>query len=266
MGRFIKKNHKLYKHETLSSEPNKLVNKKTIRKHIPKRPIETKEPVNSEKIKVSSEKIDDLKIAGVSFCPVSELGDFIKNKRIAIIANSTDLLNNKLGEFIDLHDVVIRINSYKILEEYTGIKTDIHCCIWLQTYNINEPVKYRIVFSAIRRNWVHFMTNTINKNAQSKVVKIHYTLNTKEITKFTEYNGGAPTSGFNIIRTIHSLGGYTELNLIGFNFYKDKENSILRLDDAMICPISEIHNYEYEKEWIMENSIDFNEILNIITL
>ena len=66
--------------------------------------------------------IDNIKIN------ISEFEKFIKNKSIAIVGNSSTIMNENKGNEIDSHDIVVRFNNYPVdysLQTHTGSKTDI---------------------------------------------------------------------------------------------------------------------------------------------
>jgi hypothetical protein len=58
---------------------------------------------------------------------------------------------------------------------------------------------------------------------------------------------------------------FSEINLYGFTFYKDWENSILRTDAGLSSGISKIHDYDFEREFIYSKMSEHNKKKNIIT-
>lgn len=219
--------------------------------------------VTNSDIKIINEKLD--KEIGkynvvLNFMDLFALKSFIKDKNIALIANSTDLLKNKLGEMIDSHDIVIRFNSYKIIEEFTGKKTTIHASVYLQNENLNEYAPIRIIISSNIKNWVNKLL-TINKYKQGVILKYNH----QQVIQ-NKFKEPAPTtSGTTVLLLLLKLGGYSKINLFGYNFYKTGEDSIFRNQNGMSFPISKVHNYDLEKEFLTISSHNYDEKYNIYT-
>ena len=200
-------------------------------------------------------------INGITKMSLSEFKEYIKGKTICAVANSTDILNTKLGTFIDSHDIVIRFNSYKLNTLDTGTKIDIHVTVWLQEFNIKNPVHIRFVFSGGKDNWINFIKTKLDPNKQDYILDSHWPIFDNMIDQSEKI---IPTSGFNTLRIIHSLGGYQKFNLIGFTFY-NKINDVYR-DNACYTTISKVHNYPYEKQWVLDNALDIDTCKNIISI
>jgi hypothetical protein len=185
---------------------------------------------------------------------------FIANKNIAIVANSSELLNNNLGEAIDSHDIVIRFNSYKLIDKHTGSKTTIHASVYLQNENLDKFVPIRFILSNNSKKWVD-KVKSINKYKHSLLLKYNHHSNLSDSFK----EPSPSTTGFSTLILLLKLGGYNKINLFGFNFYDGGYKSILRTDVGMQSPISKVHNYAFEKKFILSNLSRHDEKNNIIT-
>jgi len=201
----------------------------------------------------------NLRYKTTRYMGLNELKNVIKNKRICLVANSTDLIDSNLGEYIDGHNFVVRFNSYKIIEKDTGIKTNIHATIWLSDYNLDVHVPIRVIFSGSKANWNQAIKN--KKLKQNYILKSNWPMREKMITSYS--NGNCPTTGFNMLLLLVHLSGYSELNLIGFNQYKDGKSSQMSL--ATYGKISEVHDYKFERQWILRNCKSYDKETNIIT-
>jgi hypothetical protein len=185
---------------------------------------------------------------------------FIKDKTIALIANSSDLLNKKLGGEIDSHDIVIRFNSYKILKEDTGEKLTMHVSIYLQNENLNNFAPIRFILSGIKTNWAKKIL-TLNKFNQSTILKYNH----HSILPGNFKDDSPTTTGFATLILLLKIGGFKKINMFGFDFYQKGNDSLFRTDIGMESQISTVHDYFFEKEFIMEYSYEYNDKKNIIT-
>jgi hypothetical protein len=195
----------------------------------------------------------------LSFMDLASFKEFIKGKTIALIANSSDLLNNKNGSEIDSHDIVIRFNSFKIDAQHTGEKTTIHASIYLQNINLDYFVPIRIVVSTNVSKWINTL-KTINKFNQTFILKYNH----PSIFNIV-YTRKPLTTGLNTLITLLKLGGFSEINLYGFTFYKDWENSILRTEAGLKTGISTAHDYNFERTFIFNKLDEYNKDKNVIT-
>jgi len=59
------------------------------------------------------------------FVTFSEVEEFFRGKRVAVIGSAPSVLDNDV-DFIDAHDVVVRVNNYKLFGNVTGERTDVH--------------------------------------------------------------------------------------------------------------------------------------------
>jgi hypothetical protein len=195
-----------------------------------------------------------------SFIDLKKFQSFIKDKTIILVANSSDLLNNKNGSLIDSHDIVVRFNSFKIDPEYTGSKTTIHTSVYLQDINLEYFVPIRFIVSINLTNWIN-KVETLNKFNQGLLLKYNHH---NEI-KGQQKDKRPTTTGFVMLTLLLKLGGFKELNLMGFNFYEGGMNSILRTDEGVALNISNVHDYNFEKSMIMAHANKYDDKNNIIT-
>lgn len=189
----------------------------------------------------------------LAFIDLDEFKDFIKNKTIVLVANSSDLLKKDHGWFIDNHDIIIRFNSFLIDEKYTGIETTMHVAFEL----MDSCYEYYVPIRFITSTTVNF--STLNRYNQSYVLRYDYRCYDEVFTKFEMKM--VPTTGFKVLRLLLHLGGFYKINLVGFNFYKYGKDSVFRTVDGF----STDHDYEYEKNYIMNNCQYYDDENNIIT-
>jgi hypothetical protein len=185
---------------------------------------------------------------------------FIKDKSIALIANSSDLLKTSNGKLIDSHDVVIRFNSYDIQPEHTGSRTTVHVSIYLQTENLDVYVPIRYIISIHSKNWISKL-KTLNKYSQGTLLKFNH----HSIIPNALKDNNPATSGFVTLILLLKLGGYKKINMFGFNFYEGGQASILRKKEGMNYPISKVHDYALEKVFVLNNADSIDKDQNIIT-
>jgi hypothetical protein len=224
--------------------------------------IKKLEPVVTPPINVTKEpikKIEPAEKIDLIFMSLNDFKDFIKNKTIILVANSSDLLKRENGWFVDNHDIIIRFNSFLIDEKHTGVDTTIHVAFELMDSCFEYYVPVRIITSTTEK------LSKLDKYNQSYVLNWdhdcydnNFTLNEKN---YFEKNGKIPTTGFTILRLLLKLGGYYKINLFGFTFYEGGNDSIFRSAKG----ISNAHDYEYESKCIMDSCYYFDQINNIIT-
>jgi hypothetical protein len=203
-------------------------------------------------------KFLDRNSISLSFIDLVSFKNFIKDKKIALVANSSDLLNYKNGEDIDNHDIVIRFNSFKLDSEYTGEKTTIHASIYLQDINLDYFVPIRIIVCNNVSKWVNTL-KTINKYDQTFILKYNH-------PSILNIDYKKPlTTGLNTLITLIKIGGYKQIDMYGFTFYNGGKNSILRTDAGLSSGISKIHDYDFEREFIYSKMSEHNKKKNIIT-
>lgn len=224
----------------------------------PKEEFNTKELSLFEKVNLNIDKVLLDNEVNLSFMDLTAFANFISGKTIALVANSSDLLNHNHGDKIDSHDVVIRFNSFKIDKEYTGIKTTIHVSIHLQDVNLDYPTTIRFIVANNLTKWAKKI-KSLNKFKQTFILKYNHPIS------FGIDHKRQLTTGINTLLTLLKIGGYKKINLFGFTFYKDWDNSILRSDGGLAYPISKVHDYEYERALISGGMAKHDKKNNIIT-
>lgn len=152
---------------------------------------------------------------------MNDFGKYCDNKTIAIIGNSSKLLNNKFGKIIDGHDIVVRMNhAPKFSKAYAtsvGAKTDIisyglsrldiakqisNMCNPL--YNLflircNGPIKDPSVYNGFK-NPIH---GTIEEYKELK----------------EKFNSFKPSTGAVTINFFIKNTNFKKINLYGFDFF-----------------------------------------------
>jgi len=191
----------------------------------------------------------------VSRYPLMSAADFrqfLDGKTVALVANSAALLDSRRGSEIDGHDCVIRFNSYKIVASDTGAKTDVHAAIHLHSYNLQQHVPVRIIFSGSRKLWEKSVREKVDPKSQDRLgdASLHWPVRSTQLV--AESGAKVPTTGYNMIRLIDLYGVAKEVNLYGFDGYA---SAPLRLDEAMHLPIADAHEYSAETAWLMEHTI-----------
>jgi glycosyltransferase involved in cell wall biosynthesis len=197
----------------------------------------------------------------LSFIDLSCFKRFIKNKAIALVANSTQLLKHNFGCRIDQHDIVIRFNSFNLDEKYTGKKTDIHVSVYLQYENLDVFVPIRFVISNHLGRWLDTI-KALDHFKQGFLLKYNHHAT---ITK--EYMDPTPsTSGFVTLLLLLKLGGFAKINLFGFTFYAEGQGSIYRNAKGMEYEISKVHDYDYEREAITLAASEYDKKTGVISI
>jgi len=225
--------------------------------------IYDKKNLNVEGIASLSKHVDEqLSASNVerSFIDLLNFKNFIKDKNIILVANSSDLLKNKNGSLIDSYDIVVRFNSFKIDEVHTGKKTTIHASVYLQEINLDKFVPIRFIVSISLKKWINKI-KSLNKFKQTFLLKYNHHNELKD----QETTGAPPTTGFVMLTLLLKLGGFKKLDLIGFNFYDSGVSSILRTDEGVALDISKVHNYNLERDIIMKTLNNHDKENNIIT-
>ena len=179
----------------------------------------------------------------LSMYSLAALSNFIRDKSIALVANSSLLMRRKQGEQIDRNDIVIRFNSFSISREHTGERTDIHACIYLNDHNQNIFVPMRVVVSSHLGRWAKKVEN-MNPYNQSSIIQYnhHSICNSKLYT-----DPRPPTTGFVIFTMLMILKTFKEVNLYGFSFYEGGKSDIMRSNEGILEGISNIHDYSFEQ-------------------
>ena len=180
---------------------------------------------------------------------------YLDGKKIAVIANSAELLNYQYGELIDSYDVIIRFNGYVTSAEHTGTKTNIHCIFREARFNLDRDSDYLIVFSKPVSPWKNTIREILSRYPSKRIINYNFP-NSKTILDAIKYEI-IPTSGLALILLIKELNlSNYKLTLFGFNGYVNRENSVLRSNASL--EIAPAHNYEFEKFYISQT---FEQIL-----
>jgi len=180
----------------------------------------------------------------------STLFSYLNNKKIALVANSSALLEHKYGELIDSHDVVIRFNGYPIRPEHTGSKTNLHFIFRQAQFNLEKPCDYLVVLSSPLDPW----NNTVRQISRDYPTKSIVNFNFPSRTLIVNHFGKKifPTSGICALLFIHSLKlNSATLSLFGFDFYSNGKASLLRSNDD--TSISTTHHYVAERKYVQSN-------------
>ncbi|MQY16235.1 hypothetical protein SRB5_64330 [Streptomyces sp. RB5] len=191
---------------------------------------------------------------------VLSLGDFrnqITGKSICLVANSQRVAKSGAGAEIDSYDLVVRFNSFKLDAPNTGTKTDIHATIHLHNFNWAHKVTTRLVFSGTYHGWKQSLRRRLVPGAQQYVNDGQLRWPVRDIGKLGEADWPPiPTSGFNMLWLLDFLNVSPKLDLFGFDFY---ETGAYRLPEAMKLPVTAVHGYQLEKEWVMARATDVTE-------
>ena len=181
---------------------------------------------------------------------------YLDGKKIAVIANSAELLNYKYGELIDSYDVIIRFNGYVISAEHTGTKTNIHCIFREARFNLDLDSDYLIVLSKPVPPWKNAIHEILSSYPSKRIINYNYP-EKHNITQIFRNTTIIPTSGLCVILLINDLNlTKYELTLFGFNGYENGKLSVLRSNDSLA--ISNVHSYKTEQTYIKKA---FKEIL-----
>jgi hypothetical protein len=157
-----------------------------------------------------------------------------------------------MGAEIDAYDLVVRFNSYRIDPANTGRRTDIHATIHKHGFNWDQRVTTRLVFGGISGDWKHSLRNRLVPGAQQYLGDESLRWPVRTIGRLSnEAWSSIPTSGFNMLFLLDFLDVSPTLDLIGFDFY---ESGAYRMPAAMKMPITSVHEYTSEKEWVMRRA------------
>lgn len=181
-----------------------------------------------------------------------EFKKYCSGKNIAIVGNSSSLLNKESCQFIDSHDIVIRINNaYPIKSEYyknIGRRTDVYCISITRTDIAQHKLKGNQFKYILRLN--HF-TPDIGNNGVIYGDIDEYRKLKKMFGKFK------PSTGSILINFFKNNIDFKHLNLIGFNFF---ENESSFRQNKFGSFLYKDHCYELEKKFI-ESCISNNIVL-----
>lgn len=196
--------------------------------------------------------VPDPTIGGVRWISLGEFRNQIAGRSICLIANSGRVSTSSLGAEIDAYDLVVRFNSYRIDPAHTGSRTDIHATIHKHGFNWDQQVTTRVVFSGVSGDWKHSLRNRLVPGAQTHLGDESLRWPVRNIGRLgTDVWPGIPTTGFNMLWLLDFLDVSPRLDLIGFDFY---ESGAYRVPEAMKMPITSVHEYTSEKEWVMQRA------------
>lgn len=196
--------------------------------------------------------VDDPTIGGVRWLSLGEFRNEIAGKSICLIANSGRVGSSSMGAEIDAYDLVVRFNSYRIDPKHTGGRTDIHTTIHKHGFNWDQQVTTRLVFGGISGDWKYSLRNRLVPGAQRFLGDESLRWPVRNIGRLgADAWTGIPTTGFNMLFLLDFLDVSPTLDLIGFDFY---ESGAYRVPEAMKMPITSVHEYTSEKEWVMQRA------------
>lgn len=195
----------------------------------------------------------------VQLMTISSFRNFVTDKTVCLVANSSSLLGKNLGSYIDSYDTVIRFNSFVIDPQHTGNKTNIHVCIHLYNFNLHIPVDVRIMVSGKKELWFESVHTKVVPGAQKWLGDESLSwpaIDLGLITKNSPYR--VPTIGFNMLRLLLYFNVCKKIDLFGFDFY---EKTSLRLQEASNIKHSKAHNSEAEREWVLSHARSIDGII-----
>lgn len=195
----------------------------------------------------------------VQLMTISNFRNFVADKTVCLVANSSSILGKNLGSCIDSYDVVIRFNSFVIDPKHTGNKTNVHVCIHLYNFNLYIPVDVRIMISGKKELWFESIHTKVVPGAQKWLGDVSLSwpaIDLGLITKKSSYR--VPTIGFNILRMLLYFNVCKKIDLFGFDFYKSEP---LRLKEALHIKCSQAHNPLAERDWVMSRARSIHDII-----
>jgi tetratricopeptide (TPR) repeat protein len=196
--------------------------------------------------------VADPAVGGVQWISVGEFRNQVAGKSVCLIANSGRVGASSMGAEIDDYDLVVRFNSYRIDPEHTGSRTDIHATIHKHGFNWAQPVTTRLVFGGISGDWRYSLRNRLVPGAQRFLGDESLRWPVRNIGRLgNDVWSGIPTTGFNMLFLLDFLDVSPTLDLIGFDFYA---SGAYRMPEAMKMPITSVHEYTSEKEWVMQRA------------
>ncbi|MFD6322628.1 glycosyltransferase family 29 protein [Streptomyces sp. NPDC058442] len=196
--------------------------------------------------------VADPTIGGVQWIGLGEFRNQVAGKSVCLIANSGRVGSSSLGAEIDAYDLVVRFNSYRIDARHTGGRTDIHATIHKHGFNWDQQVTTRLVFGGVSGDWKYSLRNRLVPGAQQFLGDESLRWPVRNIGRLgADVWSGIPTTGFNMLFLLDFLDVSPTLDLIGFDFY---ESGAYRVPEAMKMPITSVHEYTSEKEWVMQRA------------
>ncbi|MBD3933391.1 hypothetical protein IF129_17765 [Streptomyces chumphonensis] len=189
---------------------------------------------------------------GTELITVGDFRNLVAGKSVCLVANSQKVGRGTLGAEIDSYDLVVRFNSFRIDPAATGSRTDIHATIHKHGFNWDRKVETRLVFGGLQEPWKQSVRQRLVPGAQRYLGDASLRWPLRNLGKVPESAWPTiPTSGFNMLWLLDFLDVSPTLDLIGFDFYA---TGAYRLDGAMKLPITSVHGYLSEKEWVMDRA------------
>jgi hypothetical protein len=202
--------------------------------------------------------IPDPALPGTEVIGLSDFRNLITGKSICLVANSQRVGTSTMGAEIDSYDLVVRFNSFNLNASATGTRTDIHTTIHLHNFNWDKRVQTRLVFGGKLHPWKQSLRRRLVPGAQRYVNDRTLRWPLRDIGRVGEDTWDSiPTSGFNMLWLLDFLDVSPRIDLIGFDFY---DSGAYRLPNAMKLPITSVHGYTQEKEWVMARAQDVTEM------
>jgi hypothetical protein len=145
------------------------------------------------------------------------LREYVRDRSVALVADSSRLAGTGLGARIDACDVVIRFDAFAIDEEHTGARTQVHVTANVNSESWEVPVDVRIVMAGSVRTWrsgiIAHLVPTAQRFVGSEVLR--WPLHSPSVL-------GEPKSGhesslaFQTARLLDFLGVAARLEIYGF--------------------------------------------------
>lgn len=165
---------------------------------------------------------------------------WLKNKKIAVVGNSSVIIGKNLGKEIDSHQVVMRMNTFNITKDITvdlGKKTDVYVnqcnfeVIFSKNNLLENCIKYQWIYIAI--NFWHIRLSDFTyvekfleqySNLIKNNIKISYFYPDLSISLKKESHLAVATTGLKIIWFLHKNN--IDFDIYGFNNTLKKEGYI----------------------------------------
>lgn len=193
---------------------------------------------------------------------LKEIQDFCKDKRIALVGNSSSILGKRLGKQIDEHDIIIRMNhAVRFIDKYsldTGKKTDIYDCeVSVINHVLSLCKEANAKFNMRLIRWGDPNT-TANENILVHSVKkmylgdhaVHRKLKQEHFSEDFKPSTGAAVLNF-LINHIE----FKNINLYGFDFFKTALRNRSNMNE--FCSyLYKDHSVNLEMEFFKKMMID----------
>ena len=184
---------------------------------------------------------------------------YLDGRSLCLVANSQRVGCSGAGALIDGYDIVARFNSFRIDPRHTGSRTSIHAGIHLHNFNWSVPVDVRLIFSGNVDAWRDSITRYVDPGAQTYLGDPTLRWPVRRGNLLGETTGvDVPTSGFNLLRLVDFLDVSTTIDLVGFDF---NSSGAYRLDSAMHLPVARAHDYAAERDWVMKNATEVDDLI-----